>query len=68
LFVLFVSPLFGLFAAAGIIFLLFEGGRDNRTRLNGKIRSTAERKIFTSHSRRQPALAGLDRPVTFAEK
>jgi len=53
---------------AGIIFLQAEGGRNNPTRLDGKIRSTAERKIFTDHPRRQPALAERNGRFTFAEK
>jgi len=65
---LFFIPLFGLFATAGIIFLLAKGGGDNRPRLDGKIRSTRERKIFTDHTRRQPALAGLEQPVYLCGK
>lgn len=33
----------------GIIFLLRKVGRNTRPRLDGKIRSTAERKIFPAH-------------------
>ena len=47
-------PLFGLFATAGKIFLLSEGGGEQ----SGKIRSTAERKIFTCHLRQY---AGIGR-------
>jgi hypothetical protein len=74
--------LFGLFATAGIIFLPFEGGRVIffEELVSPKVAETIgqgwaekyarpkERKIFAPHSRRKPTLAGLERPVTFAEK
>ncbi|MCS2983645.1 hypothetical protein NXW61_28860, partial [Bacteroides xylanisolvens] len=62
-------PLFGLFATAGKIFLLSEGGGEQSDKADpGKYASTAERKIFTCViCGSMPALAGLEPPVTFAE-
>ncbi|OUP05675.1 hypothetical protein B5F34_16380 [Mediterranea sp. An20] len=43
----------------GIIFLPRRAARSNRTRLDGKIRSTTERKIFPEHLRRSAGIGGV---------
>lgn len=56
----FVSfPLLALCATVGIIFCIGKAARSNRTRPDGKIRSTTERKIFTPKW-----YAGIGRIVT----
>jgi len=53
-------PLFGLFATAGKIFLLSEGGKRQLGKADPKkyARQT-ERKIFTCHSRRHAGLGKI---------
>jgi len=53
-------PLFGLFATAGKIFLLSEGGKRQSGKADPKkyARQT-ERKIFTCHSRRHAGLGKI---------
>ena len=53
-------PLFGLFATAGKIFLLSEGGEGQSDKADPKkyARQT-ERKIFTCHSRRHAGLGKI---------
>ena len=53
-------PLFGLFATAGKIFLLSEGGKRQLGKADPKkyARQT-ERKIFTCHSRRHAGLVKI---------
>ena len=60
-------PPFGPFATAGIIFLP-RWARNIRTRLDGKIRSTAERKILPYIRGGLTALSRLKRPTIFAAK
>lgn len=68
LFAVLFLPMFGPLATAGIIFLPRRAARDNRTKLDGKIRSTAERKILPYTLGGLTALSRLKRPVTFAAK
>ena len=55
---MFFIPLFGLFATAGIIFLLAKGGGDNPTRLGRKnTLDKGEEDFYGSHA----AAAGIGR-------
>lgn len=66
--VVFLFPLFGLLATAGIIFLPRRAARNNRTRLDGEIRSTAERKIFPDHPRWPDGIVRIVTAVEFCSK
>ena len=61
-------PLFGLFATAGKIFLLSEGGKRQLGKADPK--NTLDRRrgrFLRVICGSMPALAGLEPPVTFAE-
>ena len=65
--IILLFPLFGLLATAGIILLPRRAARNNRTRLDGKIRSTAERKIFPD-PRRPDGIVGIVTAGYFCSK
>ena len=62
-------PLFGLFATAGKIFLLSEGGGEQSDKADPEKYARQRRGRFFRITRGgTPALAGLGKPITFAEK
>ena len=61
-------PLFGLFATAGKIFLLSEGGGEQSDKADPEKCARQRRGRFLRViCGSMPALAGLEPPVTFAE-
>ena len=61
-------PLFGLFATAGKIFLLSEGGGEQSDKADPEKYARQRRGRFLRViCGSMPALAGLEPPVTFAE-
>jgi len=64
----FYFPLFGLFATAGKTFLLSEGGKEQSDKAEPEKYARQRRGRFLRFTRgSMPALAGLERPVIFAE-
>ena len=62
-------PLFGLFATAGKIFLLSEGGEGQSDKAEPEKYARQRRGRFLRFTRGgTPALARLEQPITFAGK